>query len=241
MSYGGSYQNGQIASLQDFVDRSGVTLLSDGPIEVAKVQAQVEAGNVQWDVVDTGTLTPYAYRGTLFQKLDLTKFDVSNIPEGLVGDCSVPAMTYAIVLMYKKSAYGDNPPQSSADVFDTERFPGTRAIPGETEPTTPLIEVALLADGVPKVQLFPADVDRALNKFRDLGEDLIFWRTGAESQQMVESGEADMVIAWSGRAMEAQRNGAEYVPVWHDWIVVNDQLTIPEPEAAHALINAAIG
>lgn len=245
VSYGGIYQDGQIASLQDFVTKSGVTLLSDGPTEVAKIQAQVESGDVQWDVVDTGTLTPYVYCGTLFQKLDLTKIDTSNIPEGQVGECSVPAMNYGTVLMYKKSTYGDNPPKGWADFFDTENFPGTRAMPGDSEPDTTLVEIALLADGVPKDQLFPADVDRALNKFRGLGEDLIFWKTGAESQQMMESGEADMVIAWSGRAMAAQKNGAEYEPVWQDWIVVMDQLTIPvgvkAPDASYALINAAIG
>ncbi|WP_413869308.1 extracellular solute-binding protein [Albidovulum sp.] len=245
VSYGGIYQDGQIASLQDFVTKSGVTLLSDGPTEVAKIQAQVESGDVQWDVVDTGTLTPYVYCGALFQKLDFSKIDISNIPEGQVGECSVPAMNYGTVLMYKKSAYGDNPPKGWADFFDTETFPGTRAMPGDSEPDTTLIELALLADGVAKDQLFPADVDRALNKFRGLGDDLIFWRTGAESQQMMESGEADMVIAWSGRAMGAQKNGAEYEPVWQDWIVVKDQLTIPvgvkDADAAYALINAAIG
>lgn len=245
VSYGGIYQDGQIASLQDFVAKSGVTLLSDGPTEVAKIQAQVESGDVQWDVVDTGTLTPYVYCGTLFQKLDFSKIDISNIPEGQVGECSVPAMNYGTVLMYRKSAYGDNPPKGWADFFDTENFPGTRAMPGDSEPDTTLIELALLADGVPQDELFPADVDRALDKFRALGDDLIFWKTGAESQQMMESGEADMVIAWSGRAMGAQKNGADYEPVWQDWIVVKDQLTIPmgvkDVDAAHALINAAIG
>ena len=245
VSYGGIYQDGQIASLQDFVTKSGVTLLSDGPTEVAKIQAQVESGDVQWDVVDTGTLTPYVYCGKLFQKLDFSKIDISNIPEGQVGDCSVPAMNYGEVLMYRKGAYGDNPPTGWADFFDTEKFPGTRAMPGDSEPDTTLIELALLADGVEKDKLFPADVDRALNKFRALGDNLIFWKTGAESQQLMEAGEADMVIAWSGRAMGAQKNGADYAPVWQDWIVVKDQLTIPvgvkDPDAAYALINYAIG
>src|SRR5918998_2126951 len=54
VSYGGIYQDGQIAALKEFVDKSGVTLLSDGPTEISKLQAQVESGNVTWDVVDTG-------------------------------------------------------------------------------------------------------------------------------------------------------------------------------------------
>ena len=76
VSYGGIYQDGQEAALKEFVDKSGVTLLNDGPTEIAKLQAQVESGNVTWDVVDTDDLPPYVYCGKLFQKLDLTKLDV---------------------------------------------------------------------------------------------------------------------------------------------------------------------
>jgi len=89
VSYGGIYQDGQIKALQDFVTKSGATLLSDGPTENAKIQAQVEAKNVMWDVVDTGDFTPFVHCGTLFQKLDFTKIDVSKIPPGQVGECSV--------------------------------------------------------------------------------------------------------------------------------------------------------
>lgn len=241
VSYGGIYQDGQIAAVEEFVQKSGVTLLSDGPTELAKLRAQVESGNVQWDVVDTGDYAPFVHCGTLFQKLDFSKLDISKIPEGQVGECSVPAMNYGTVLMYKKSTYGDNPPTGWNDFFDVEKFPGTRAIWGGTDPEGYIIELALLADGVAQEDLFPADIDRALNKLRSMRDNLIFWQTGAESQQMMESGEADMMMAWSGRAMAAQRNGAEYEPVWNGWVVVKDQMTIPvgvkDPDAAYALLN----
>ena len=48
VSYGGIYQDGQTAALKEFVDKSGVKLLNDGPTEIAKLQAQVESGNVTW-------------------------------------------------------------------------------------------------------------------------------------------------------------------------------------------------
>ncbi|TIW72572.1 MAG: ABC transporter, partial [Mesorhizobium sp.] len=50
VSFGGIYQDGQVAALKEFVEKSGVTLLNDGPTEIAKLQAQVESGNVTWDV-----------------------------------------------------------------------------------------------------------------------------------------------------------------------------------------------
>ena len=245
VSFGGIFQDGQVAALKDFVDKSGVTLLNDGPTEISKVQAQVESGNVTWDVVDTADFPPYVHCGTLFQKLDFSKIDISNVPEGQVSECSVPAMNYGVVLMYKNETYKDNPPKSWADFFDVEKFPGSRAIDGSGDFTGGLLEQALLASGKTVDNIAVADIDTAIEKIKALGPDTIYWKTGAKSQQLAESGEADMVMMWTGRAMTAVKNGAAYTPVWQDWLVVMDQITIPvgakDPDASHALINAYLG
>jgi putative spermidine/putrescine transport system substrate-binding protein len=245
VSYGGIYQDGQVAALKEFVEKSGATLLNDGPTEIAKLQAQVESGNVTWDVVDTDDLPPFVHCGKLFQKLDFTKLDISHIPKGQVGECSVPAMNYGVVLMYKNDTYKDNPPKDWKDFFDTKKFPGTRAIDGSGSPVGGLIEQAILADGGSVDNLTPADIDKGIAKIKALGPDTIFWKTGAESQQLAESGEADMIMMWTGRAMTAVKNGAAYTPAWKDWLVVMDQMTIPvgakNTEASYALLNAYLG
>jgi putative spermidine/putrescine transport system substrate-binding protein len=245
VSFGGIYQDGQVAALKEFVDKSGVTLLNDGPTEIAKLQAQVESGNVTWDVVDTADLPPYVHCGTLFQKLDFSKLDISHIPPNQVGECSVPAMNYGVVLMYKNETYKDNPPKNWKDFFDTKNFPGVRAIDGSGDPTGGLVEQAILADGGSVENMKPEDIDKGLAKFKALGPDTIYWKTGAESQQLAESGEADMIMMWTGRAMTAVKNGAAYTPVWQDWLVVMDQMTIPvgvkDTDAAYALLNAYLG
>jgi len=244
-SYGGIFQDGQIAALKDFVDKSGVRLLSDGPTELAKLQAQINSGHVTWDVVDTGDLAPYVHCGKLFQRLDLSKLDTSNIPAGQVGPCSVPAMNYAIMFLYKNESYKENPPKNWKDFFDSKKFPGVRAIENTGEPVGSLIEQAILAAGGAAQNLTAADITLGINKIRELGSDTIFWKTGAESQQLAESGEADMIMMWSGRAMTAIKNGADYTPVWQDWLVVMDQMTIPvgvkDIDASYALLNYYLG
>ncbi len=54
-----------------------------------------------------------------------------------------------------------------------------------------------------------------------------------------------MIMMWTGRAMTAVKNGAQYTPVWQDWLVVMDQMTIPvgvkDTDAAYALLNAYLG
>ena len=54
-----------------------------------------------------------------------------------------------------------------------------------------------------------------------------------------------MLMMWTGRAMTAVKNGANYTPAWQDWLVVMDQMTIPvgvkDTDAAYALLNAYLG
>lgn len=245
-SAGGIYQEGQFAALRDFIDRTGVNLLGDTS-ELAKIRAQVGSGNVSWDVVNANYLAPYVYCDTLFERLDFSKIDTSNMPAGQAGPCSVPSMNYATLFLYKNASFTDKQPANWNDFFDVENFPGVRAVYGGGNPAHYMIELALLADGVAKADLFPADIGRGLDKLRAMRDsgDLIFWTTGAESQTMIESGEADMVVAWSGRGMVAVQNGAAFTPVWDGWVVSMDQIAVPKGtknlDAAHALINAYVG
>jgi len=244
-SHGGIYQAGQMAALQYFVEKSSVRLMGDGPTEIAKLQAQVRSNNVVWDVVDTSDFAPHVHCGTLFQKLDYTKLDISNLTAGQAAPCGVPSMNYGIVLMVKNSSYPDNPPKNWQDFFDTVNFPGIRGIDDHGEIRAGIIEQAILAAGGSVDNLTVADIDLGLNKIRALGADTVFWKTGAQSQQLMESGEVDMIMMWTGRAMAAVKNGADYSPVWQDWLVVMDYLTIPinakNTEGSYALINAYLG
>ncbi|MBC9927895.1 MULTISPECIES: ABC transporter substrate-binding protein [unclassified Leucobacter] len=246
-SWGGLYQEGQVeAASVPFAKASGATMLDDGPTEYAKIKAQVDNNAVTWDIVDTDIIWADKNCGEegLLMDLDTTIVDTSNIPEGLVGDCYVPAMQYANVFMYNDDKFSDTP-TSWADFFDTEKFPGKRAIAGFEDIGPGVYEAALLADGVPADELYPLDMDRAYQKLDTIKDSLIYWKTGAESQQMLETGEADMAIVWSGRAFGAAENGANYKPVWNQALVIADALAVPKnaknPEAAFAYINFYLG
>lgn len=246
-SYGGIYQEGQEESaVKGFMEESGAEVLSDGPTDYAKIQAQVESGNVTWDVVDTGSTFALAHCGELFEELDYDIIDTSHMPENLVSDCAVPAMTYAYVMMYSTDTYGSDGPQSWEDFYDTDKFPGKRGVPGIPSDMEPgLLEGALIADGVKPEDLYPLDVDRALEKLGTIRDDLVFWDTGARAQQLIESGEVDMNWMWSGRALAGVQNGAKFEANWNEYAPVFDTLTVPKgaknPEASMALINYMVG
>lgn len=246
-SWGGLFQEGQVeAASVPFAKESGATMLDDGPTEYSKVKAQVESKQVTWDIVDSDIIWADMQCGEdgLLMDLDTTIVDTSNIPEGLVGDCYVPAMQYGYVIMYNKDAY-PTAPTGWADFFDTEKFPGKRSIAGFEDIGPGIYEGALLAEGVAPDELYPLDMDRVYAKLDGLRDHLIYWKTGAESQQMIESGDADMALVWSGRGFGAVENGANYAPIWDQSLVVADALSVPKnaknPDAAFAYINYYLG
>jgi putative spermidine/putrescine transport system substrate-binding protein len=248
VSYGGIYQDGQQkAAVDPFAAESGAKMLEDGPTDNSKIKAQVESGNVTWDIIDSTNVFTSSQCGKLFQKLDTSIVDTSKIPEGaLTDECSIPAMGYGLIVVYNKKKFGDNPPESWADFYDTKKFPGKRGIEGATGDIDPgVLEGALLADGVKPDDMYPIDADRALKKMSTIKDDIVYWTTGAESQQLIESGQVDMALVWSGRAYSAVKNGAPFEPMWNQWMPEADTIAVPvgakNPKASFAFINYYLG
>ncbi|TFC28588.1 ABC transporter substrate-binding protein [Cryobacterium sp. TMT1-3] len=247
VSWGGDFQSGQEASFSEpFAAASGATVMSDGPTDAAKIRAQVESGNVSWDVVNASPTMNAANCGVLFEPLNLDLIDTSAMPENApAGECFLSSLSYGYGIFYDVDKYGDNPPSSWADFFDTDGFPGTRAVDGRAVPTAGTFEAALLADGVAQEDLYPLDTDRSLDKWSDIEDSLNYWSTGAEQTQMAQSGEADMIFGWSGRIFEANQSGANFAPVWDGAFLASDSFSIVKGGnnivAAHAYINYALG
>lgn len=248
VSYGGIFQDGQTkAAIEPFAQESGATVLQDGPTENSKIKAQVDSGNVTWDVVDTTNVFSAKNCGELFMPIDTSIVDTSKIPEGAQTDeCSVPAMGYGLIVVYNTEKYGANPPKTWADFYDTAKFPGKRGmqgISGELDPG--VFEGALLADGVAADAIYPIDAERALGKMFSIRDDFVFWTTGAQAQQLLEAGQVDMALLWSGRAYSAVKNGAPFAPMWDQWMPEADTIAVPKgaknPKASMALINYYLG
>lgn len=224
VSWGGGYQETQEDLLvKPWGEKNGVRILSDGPTDYAKLKAQVDSGNTQWDVITLEPFWAIANCGTMLEKIK-DKIDTSKLPPEAVSDCAIPFDVLSYLLVYDSSKFGDNPPTSWADFFDTKKYPGKRGVwnyaPGGA------LEAALLADGVAADDLYPLDVNRALKKLDTIRGDIAFYDTGAQQVQQMQSQEVVMTIAWSGRALDAVRSGAPYEPVWKDNLMLVDSLSV---------------
>lgn len=243
---GGIFQEGQTEAAWDpFAEISGATFLQDAA-DGGKLKAMVESGNVTWDVMNATQFDTARNCGILYEELDLSQIDTSKVPEGTITDkCMVPNILYGLVVAYNTDAFGDNPPTSAADFFDTEKFPGKRTVSQSAYLDPQTVEFALVADGKDIDNLKVEDIQTGFDKYHALGDDLIGWTSGSQSQQQLESGEAVMGLVWSGRGFGAESAGAPVAPMWEEWMLMVDSTAVPkgvkDPQAAFAAVNFYLG
>ncbi len=243
---GGVFQDGQDESLwQPFANASGATVLMDA-FDAGKLKAMVDAGNVSWDVVNATQFDTARGCGTLYEEYDYDQVDISNIPPELITDkCMTPQIVYGLVVAYNTEAFGDNPPTSAADFFDTKKFPGKRTVSTSTYVDPQVVEFAMVADGKDPKDATVEDIEAAFDKYRSLGDDVIGWTSGSQSQEYLESGEAVMGLVWSGRGYGAAKNGGAVTPMWDEWMLMVDSNGIPkgvkDKQAALAMVNYSLG
>jgi putative spermidine/putrescine transport system substrate-binding protein len=114
---------------------------------------------------------------------------------------------FSYVIAYDSQKFGSNAPTGMADFFDVKKFPGKRSL---YKWGVSSWEAALLADGVAPASLYPLDLKRAHDKIAAFKDNIVsYWGGGAESQQVLLSGDASMALIWSTRAsiLEQDSNG----------------------------------
>ena len=135
--------------------------------------------------------------------------------------------------------FADGGPQDWVDFFDTEKYPGKRAWPGSPGFFDASYEIALLADGVAPEDLYPLDIDRATEKLNTIRDDLVFYQSYPEVQQLLSSKSAAIAVTVTGQFTALQRSGLDVTIQWNQAFQALNGFVIPEmsnnPEAVAAL------
>lgn len=207
VGYGGSFQeNEEKTVLKPFTEETGINVNVVIAPELARVKAQLLAGNVEWDIYMGGgaNVMSGAKRG-FWQDLNLSMIDVP--------DLFIPPTSNTI--MYDISAMGIawNPerhgpgkhPTTFAEFFDLEKFPGRRCIL-KTSPDGRL-EMALLADGVAPKDMYPLDVERALKALDRIKSNTVWAAATPQTVSLLQSGEADFSFTFSNRVKATTEPG----------------------------------
>ena len=228
VSFGGVYQEAQRkAWLEPYTALTGVQFVEDENSSNATIKAQVEAGQVTWDVVDVGNDFGLDAHKDLLEPLDYSLIPRDEVLDGFAGDYRVADITYGVVLGYNTEQTAGAVPEGWADYFDTTKIPGKRGAWDYSEGG--MFEFALMADGVAPGDLYPLDIPRATAKLDTIKDDLVFWASGAESQELIGSGEVAMTMIWNGRAWSAKNTDQKPVEIqWNQQIVTADYLVVPK-------------
>ncbi|MEM6914730.1 MAG: extracellular solute-binding protein [Pseudomonadota bacterium] len=181
----------------------GSTAVIDGSgPSSGKIKAMVESGKVTWDLCDRNNIAAIDLgRQGLLEEVDYSRIDIDATPEAYRGKWGLGSYYYSFALTWDTSAF-EQTPTTWADLWNTKDFPGTRTMRKNFEGQ---LESALLADGVAPEDVYPVDIDRAIEKIKEIKEDTIYWGSGSESQQIMRDGDAVIGNLWHTRSSIVNR------------------------------------
>jgi len=231
-----------------FTEKTGIEVVgvAANAEPTAQIRSMVETGSYTWDMAKISN--PAILILTSGDKKYLQKHGlesepvIATIPDHYRSDYGVGTNVYSTVLAYRSDAFkGREAPKSWADFWNVKDFPGRRALRKHPFDT---IEEALMADGVPGDQVYPCDLDRAFAKLDAIKPEVaVWWTSGAQVEQMLGSGEVDMVATWVSRPQSAAANGAPVGIVWNQNIWGCDNWSIlagtPNADACREFITFA--
>ncbi len=232
-SWGGSYQEAQSKALfEPASEATGVVVKQESYGGMSDVRLQVTSGAVTLDIVSSGSgSAARAAAEGLLEKLDYSIIDVSEFYPTLKTDYCVGGDVFSTVFAYNTESFPSDGPQTWADFWDVEKFPGTRAYRSKVAGA---LEPALMADGVAPEDVYTVldseeGIERALNKIRELKPNIaVFWSSGAQHAQLMKDGEVDMTTGWNGRFDNAKKDGAKVSYSFNQALLDYDCFAIPK-------------
>ncbi|MEJ0019835.1 MAG: ABC transporter substrate-binding protein [Acetobacteraceae bacterium] len=197
------------------------------PEPTAQFKSLVDTKSTIWDVVlvSPGHVWRLAKPKNYLEPLGLTPAEAPGVMPEMIWPGYLGIDVFATTLAYRTDKYGENGPQSWADFWNVQKFPGRRAL--YKQATGPM-EIALMADGVEPSQLYPLDLDRGFRSLDKIRKHIaVWWGSGAQSTQLLQSGEVDMLMIWNARAQAAIDGGAPAKVVWNQGLFSSDGWSIP--------------
>jgi len=245
-TWGGAYETTQRAALfQPFSAATGIRVrtasYSGGVAALRAHLAEREAlpAGEPWDLVDMIR----ADARTACDEGLLDSIDPDSLapaPDGVparedflsdaLGPCSIGHLVFATVIAYNDRAFPGVKPRQVADFFDTETFPGKRAL---RRAPVGLLEWALRSYRVPRRQIYDLlsterGFDLAFRRLEQLRPEIVWWREAADPIVLLKLGAVSMATGFNGRFFHAQvLEGAPISLIWDSQLIEYSNWAIP--------------
>jgi putative spermidine/putrescine transport system substrate-binding protein len=220
-----------------FTAKTGIKIvdgpfLTDGQI---KAMAQTKQYNVDVVYPSPNLAIPSAGKNVL-EPIDYKIVNKSELAAGTYTTYGTSIDIFSWALGYRTDKFGGQTPKNWADFFDTKKFPGKRAMPGDND-VPAVLYAALLADGVTPDHLLPLDVNRALKKLSTIKSSIVWYATGSQGQDLLKSGEVTMGQEYANRVTSLKDAGSPVDISWDGQVVAGDLMGVPkgDPNAKAAM------
>ena len=231
VGYGGTMQEAvRTAYLEPFEKLSGIKTRDFPGADINKVKAMVDTNNVEWDVVQLGrsTVKNLMKKGDYFEKIEYDLVDTANIDAAYRYEYALDMLVWSEVMAYRTDAFKGAVPNGWADFWDTAKFPGDRSL-GGAGPSSPELEFALMAAGVPMDKVYPIDIDKAFASYDKIKANVVkWWETGAVPVQLLTDKEVVLTSVWNGRMAALQAAGVPAAISWNQGLLKRDCWAVPK-------------
>jgi len=219
VSWGGAYQiSQQKAYTEPYSAANGVNFIWDesSAEAVNKLRLQAESGDISWDVVDVVAADAMRLCDEGLARVIDHDSELAAAPDGtpasvdfgdlVVSECFIPQIVYSTTWGVRNNVeeWNGATPTSVCDVFDTQRFPGKRAILSSAVNN---MEWGAYCsrnwnqnpDDMYKLLATEAGQQASLDMWSSIKDDLIFAASAADVPQLLADGEVVMGSTYNGR------------------------------------------
>lgn len=241
-TWGGAYsQSQEIAYFEPYAKETGTSIsteIYDGTL--AKLKEILGGSAPAVDVVDVSAATlGILCNDGLLEPIEASSLGAAPSGEsaeqdfysGGLSSCGVASVAWSTAIAYDRQAFTKAQPAQIADLLDSKKFPGKRALPDGARYT---LELALLADGVDPANVYtelatPEGVDRAFKALDKIKSDVYWWDTAQEPITWLLEKKVTMAAGYSGRIFRAAVGDRQRLGViWDGQVYDLDLWAIPK-------------
>lgn len=230
-TWGGGYADTmQEVWFDPFTRATGIEVSATSIPDMAKLEVMEKVGNVEWDLIDTeGVQMQIAIEKGLLQPIDYDLiFSITpkdQIDPRVMKEYGIGSVAFSTVIAWNAGLFPEGP-QTWAEWMDTARFKGRRALYAQPRPS---FEIALMAAGVPKDQIYPIDIDDAFEALDAIRDRIDLWveRT-SQWGILMQNGEVDLMGASLARVLDEHKRTGQVNFTFNESIVEQSYWTVPK-------------
>lgn len=190
-----------------------------GSVDYGKIRVMVDAGRPEWDVAITALSAYFTLGEEYFEPIDYARNE--ELWENVINthEYGAPDHIGCEAIVYRTEEFDEGQaPSSWEDFWDTENFPGRRALGADGGVPWFTLENAIMATGASPSEVYPIDMDLAFEKMSELRStgQLEIWDSYAEGAQMLATGQVSIARM--------------HIPTIWD-LVIDGTVTVNWPEA----------